>query len=257
MQSLCAHADSELFRRRLLTKPTQIIVAGHLIKVAFIDADGTIRPAMRPGVPVNFPHEVELLPYVVNEIKALNEAGFFVAIISNQAGVPKFASLKQVDAALYHTVERLAQRGAYVDYYDFAENMDDDRKPGVGMGLRLENYLKEKFNIAGIDRKNSLMVGDGAWLKAHKDRPAEMRPDGRPGFNHSNADRLFAENFGVSFIEAADFFKWRLLHNIDAIDFIYDLKEFLKKNPEVARSEKCEYLLRDEQLVSKILPPRF
>lgn len=212
--------------------------------VYFFDADSTLRPAMRPGVPVNHPDEVVLLPFVAEEIRRVNQMGCLVWVISNQAGVGDgHATMANVDAALLRTVELLAAEGAIVHGYDFAEFRDDDRKPGTGMMRRLEDLIRQRTGRASgdaIDRQRSVMVGDAGWqqgrkaLPARNGRPAreaipaDPRPDGTPGFSHSNSDRLAAERFGIRFIEAAEFFRWFERLGARAIDTVADLNALMQ-----------------------------
>lgn len=83
-----------------------------------------------------------------------------------------------------------------------------------GLLLKLRDTYGPK---ASLDKASSIMVGDSAYRKASKGKPAEIRPDGNPGFNFSNSDRLFAENLGIRFIEPQDFFGWRN-YGVDALE---------------------------------------
>lgn len=236
------NAFGQAYRRALLT-PYQVNVSENLIPVAIFDADGTLRPALAPGAPVNHPSQVILLPDVAAKIRELNAKGYFVVIASNQAGIPKHARFDDVEAALARTIELLKAEGATVHYFDFAENWDENRKPGIGMGKRLEQFLMAAFSKP-MDSTRSIMVGDAAWARAVKEIPADVRPDGRLGFNHSNADRKFAEALGVKFHEAAEYFGWRANYGVEAFEEMKDLKAFYKAHPELAPTRGCEHLLK-------------
>ena len=206
--------ESPLFRRIIsqefvVSDPTNIIVA-------FFDADSTLRVSKSGSVSANGPDDFEILPGVAAEIKKLNDAGILVVVVSNQGGIPKYISLETADLALKNLKLELPKEGARIDYFDFSENDDEDRKPKIGMGHRLEKILKEKFGPqAQINKSKSFMVGDSAWKKG------ETRPDGKPGSNFSNSDKRFAENYGIAFHEPADFFGWREYQ----VDVINSLKE--------------------------------
>lgn len=174
--------------------------SGGKAKVAFFDADDTLRRSKSGKFVVNEPEDVEILANVGKKIKALNEQGMLVAIVSNQAGIPKHVSLENADKTLLKTIELIGEQGGRIHYFDFAENKDANRKPQTGMARTLKKALKADLG-AEIDWKNSFMVGDAAYTKDDK------RPDGTPGTNFSNSDRIFAENLGIPFIEAKEFFE--------------------------------------------------
>ncbi len=175
-----------------------------MIKVLFLDADGTLRKTRSGQDCPNTPDDQELLPGVAAKVQGYVEQGYLIAIVSNQGGIAHgYMTLASGDANLAETVRLLAEAGATVHYYDFAEGYDESRKPKTGMADRLERTLKERFGAAvQIDRAASLMVGDAAYKRG------ELRPDGREGTSFSNSDRLFAVNARLPFVEACDFFAW-------------------------------------------------
>lgn len=190
-----------LHRQQFLSPLPEISSQG--VQVAFFDADSTLRVSSSGSPSANGPRDYNILPGAAEKIRELNEKGFVVAIVSNQAGIPKYISLQDADSALYNMIQDLKAQGAIVHYFDFAENNDEFRKPGVGMGNRLEENLKTTLSEdVYIDKKSSMMVGDSAYKKTEK------RPDGRDGFNFSNSDRLFAEKYGIQFYEPQYFFGW-------------------------------------------------
>jgi DNA 3'-phosphatase len=186
------------------------------IKVAFVDADSTLRVSLSGSVSANGPKDVALLPNVGPSLKQLVDEGYLIAIVSNQAGVEQgHVTLQDADAALQYTVELVRQAGGEVHWVDFAEAKDDRRKPDIGMARDLEAFLVDKFGPdAKIDKGTSVMIGDSAYKKG------EPRPDGTPGTHFSNSDRLFAEKLGVPFREPADAFGWRAL----GVDGFEDIK---------------------------------
>ena len=194
------------------------------VKVAFFDADSTLRVSLKGGVSASGPADVLLLPWVGRALARLVEKGYLVAIVSNQGGVPRMVSLEDADRALAYTIELIRRDGGDVHYFDFAENRGA-RKPATAMALRLEHELTRRYGPrATIDKANSLMVGDSAWAKG------KSRPDGSPGTHFSDADRLFAENLGVRFEEPTDFFGWRR-HGIDVFTTKAQVERFLARFP--------------------------
>jgi D-glycero-D-manno-heptose 1,7-bisphosphate phosphatase len=212
--------DYELQRRQLA--PSFSYPADtHLVKIAFFDADSTLRVAPSGKVSANGPEDVYLLPCVGERLQQVAEAGYLIAIVSNQGGIPRFISLGDSDKALAYTAKLASAAMAEVastrdvaagkvHYFDFAELDNEDRKPGIGMAQRLIGKLKAGYEI---DLAKSFMVGDSAYKKN-----VDTRPDGTPGTHFSNSDRLFAHNLFASFEndevpyrfeEAAVFFGYR------------------------------------------------
>src|SRR6188508_2373519 len=59
------------------------------VRVAFFDADSTLRVAKNYTVSANGPKDVNILPFVGPKIAELNAQGYLVAIVSNQGGISK------------------------------------------------------------------------------------------------------------------------------------------------------------------------
>lgn len=192
------------------------------IKVAFFDADSTLRVSKSGSVSANGPEDVNVLPFVAPRIAELNDQGFLVAIVSNQGGVASgHVTFAVAEGALLFTAEQIASLGGRVDYVDFAEKNDGFRKPKPGMADKLDELLEQRCG-RGIDLAASTMVGDSGYKKG-VDGP---HPDGRAADDFSNTDRLFAENVGVGFAEPTDFFGWKpfgvmnLASEAELVDFI-------------------------------------
>jgi bifunctional polynucleotide phosphatase/kinase len=198
-------SNKDLGRRKLA--PGVSIARGSRVKVAFFDADSTLRESASGQLIAANAADVKLLPKVAGRIKQLNKDGYLVAIVSNQGGVGKNTTMADADGGLAQVAKLLAKRGARVDYYDFAEKQDIDRKPGNGMALRLESLLSSRYG-ATIDKQASMMVGDAGYKRADKNGPADVRPDGQPGTgtDFSNSDRGFADSYGVRFEHAPGYF---------------------------------------------------
>lgn len=184
------------------------------VKVAVFDADSTLRVAPSGNVSANHERDFFLLPFVTEKIAELVRQGYLVVIASNQAGVGRHVTLEQADAALFR-LRKLVHHfnpAAEIHYHDFAEKNDGDRKPQTGMIDRLEQILRDEFEDEfpgiAIDRKRSFVCGDAAYKKAKKGEPGQTRPDGSPGTDVSDSDRMLAHNAGMAFIDPADFFEW-------------------------------------------------
>jgi D-glycero-D-manno-heptose 1,7-bisphosphate phosphatase len=228
--------------RRQLRKDLFQVPASGAIKVAFFDADSTLRVSKSGKVSANDVKDVVLLPNVGRALGQLHKAGYLIYIVSNQNGVGSGVITCDIaDGALKFTIDEVFKAGGVVHGYDFAETANDYRKPGKGMATELESTLKRLYgeNVF-IDRVQSLMVGDSAFKKA-KDAstPGDMRWDNTkfkvvPGTHFSNADRLFAQALGIHFIEATDFFGWRK-YGIDVIESVKGLQEFLSRCSDCTR----------------------
>ncbi|OFZ52071.1 MAG: hypothetical protein A2381_06075 [Bdellovibrionales bacterium RIFOXYB1_FULL_37_110] len=248
-----ASVEDQLGRRKI-SSDYQFPKDTNKVKVAFLDADSTLRVSKSGQVSANSSDDVFILPCVGKRLKALNKAGYLIAIVSNQGGVPSMVSYQDADGALKMTVDLIKNEGGIVHYYDFAEFKDEDRKPGIGMALRLENMLKE-FSYE-VDKQNSFMVGDSAYKKG-----VDTRPDGKAGTHFSNSDRLFAENYFKEFLnapapynfeEAAVFFGW----NQNGIDVFQTDSVTGKKGIEFVQEYMQKFGLYDScpAPVSKLVP---
>lgn len=190
-------------RRRLVSVPCPADDAP--MKVAFFDADSTLRVSKSGAVTANGPTDVNVLPLAARELRRLHDEGYVIAIVSNQGGIAAgHQTFESAEKALAFTVRQLRRLGGPVNWFDFAEKNDRFRKPNIGMAELLESRIQSRCGV-GIDRTNSLMVGDSGY-KRGVDGP---HPDGRPADDFSNADRGFAENFGIPFHEPTDYFGWR------------------------------------------------
>jgi len=206
------------------------------VKVAFFDADSTLRVAPSGSVSANSATDVAILPMVAPRLAELEKQGFLIAVVSNQLGVAKgYVTLETADGGLKTMIAHLASHGATIHYYDFAEAEDANRKPEPGMANRLEALVQSKFGVT-IDWEKSFMVGDSAWKKG-----ADLEPDGQPGSDFSNTDRLFAESVaklhpGFTFQHPRDFFGWKKfsITNFEKFD---KLQQFLGTHPELAPKE--------------------
>jgi D-glycero-D-manno-heptose 1,7-bisphosphate phosphatase len=205
------------------------------IKVAFFDADSTLRIAPSGSVSANSPTDVRILPNVPKVLKMLKEKGYLIYIVSNQNGIEAgHVTCETAEGALLYTISEITKGGGFVHGYDFAENSDENRKPSVGMALKLEETLKRIFGPkTEIDKVQSFMVGDSAFKKLDNKSSADLKMDFGsltlvPGQHFSNADRLFAQNYGIHFYEPTDFFGWRK-YGIDVLGNTQDVDKFLQK----------------------------
>jgi D-glycero-D-manno-heptose 1,7-bisphosphate phosphatase len=138
--------------------------AGAPRPAAFLDRDGVL------NVDHGYPHRPEQLQWIAgapDAVRLLNEAGYYVFVVSNQSGVARgFFDEAAVQAFHAHMREALAAQGARVDAFYYCPHHPqgtvpryalrcDCRKPAPGM---LEQAARE----FAIDRARSFMIGDKA-----------------------------------------------------------------------------------------------
>lgn len=140
----------------------------------FLDRDGTI------NVEKHYLHKAadwEFTPGAPAAIRALNQAGYLVLVVSNQAGIARgFYGAREVDTLHAHVDGLLAAEGARIDGYyccphhpDFGAVRDCDcRKPKPGMLLRAAQEH-------GVELRRSWMVGDKR-IDVEAGRAAGARP---------------------------------------------------------------------------------
>lgn len=127
------------------------------VRIAFIDRDGVINQYL-PGEYVRTPDELVLLPGVVAAIKALNDAGWRVAMVTNQQGIGKglmsTSDLDTVHAKLFVALDAI---GAKIDVVRVCPHLALDecscRKPKPGMILDITSELSG-------DLASSVFFGD-------------------------------------------------------------------------------------------------
>lgn len=145
-----AQAQEEVWRRRI--RPA-----------AFLDRDGVLN--VDKGY-THRPEDLELVDGAAEMVRLLNDAGRYVIVVTNQAGVGRgYYTEDNVDAFHAALSDRLAEEGAYIDAFYFCPFHADatvdryrhadhpDRKPNPGMLLKA---LKDW----PIERKRSFLIGD-------------------------------------------------------------------------------------------------
>lgn len=132
-------------------------------KAVFLDRDGVITQE-----PPHYAHKLDqlaLIPKSGDAIRLLNEDGFMVVIVSNQAGIA-YGYYQEEDAVSFNQAlgGKLTEAGAHIDAIYYCPHHPeakvekyrvdcDCRKPKPGMLIMAEKEL-------GIDMKSSYMVGD-------------------------------------------------------------------------------------------------
>ena len=134
-------------------------------RAVFLDRDGTIIEEV--GY-LDRPERVELYPWSIDAIRAFNQAGLLVVMVTNQSGIARgFFTEQVVEEVHAHIAAMLAEGDARIDAYYYCPHHPDGkvagyaracdcRKPGRGLVDRAVREL-------GVDPRRSFVVGD-RWL---------------------------------------------------------------------------------------------
>jgi D,D-heptose 1,7-bisphosphate phosphatase len=150
----------------------------------FLDRDGVLN--VDRGY-IHAPDQVEWIPGAKEGVKLINDAGYYLFIVTNQAGVAKGFYTEETITTLHHWMARdLAISGASIDDWRYCPFHPEGsvaeyraahhwRKPNPGMLLDL-------FADWPIEREGSFLVGD----KASDIQAAEAA--GVPGYLFQGGD---------------------------------------------------------------------
>mgnify|MGYP000035074607 FL=1 len=133
-----------------------------LKKCVFLDRDGVLNKDV--GYISNI-KEFKIYPYTGKAIKFLNDEGYLVILITNQAGVGRgLITIKELNSIHLYLKKRIKKNKAIINDIYFCpyhpthgigkyKKNTQDRKPGSGM-------IKKAIKKWNIDIKNSFMIGD-------------------------------------------------------------------------------------------------
>ncbi len=130
-------------------------------RAVFLDRDGTINIEKDYLYQIS---EFEFVPGSVDAIRMLNEAGYFIVVVTNQSGVARgFYTEEDVEILHRHIGRELEKSGARIDVWLYCPHHPDGRgsyslpckcrKPLPGM-------LKEAARRFNINLDDSIMIGD-------------------------------------------------------------------------------------------------
>lgn len=141
----------------------QTFIPLHLRRGAVIfDRDGVL------NVDTNYVHrpdQVQWIDGAIEAVKAVNDAGLFAFVATNQAGVAHgYYPEEQIGVLHDWMSDQMALHGAHIDAFVYSpfhpqgtlkpyRRVSDCRKPGAGMLTRL-------FDMFDVDRSRSIMIGD-------------------------------------------------------------------------------------------------
>tara|TARA_B100001750_G_scaffold94208_1_gene74319 strand:+ start:2582 stop:3028 length:447 start_codon:yes stop_codon:yes gene_type:complete len=138
------------------------------VPALFIDRDGTIIKQI-DGEYISSINQIELIETIFPAILMLQNEGYLIIMVTNQAGINKgILSKEQVDEINQHIIQSLKRQGIEVSAVYVCPHRTDEkckcRKPEPGLLLK----AAEEHNI---DLGNSVIIGDSdkdteAGLKA-------------------------------------------------------------------------------------------
>jgi D-glycero-D-manno-heptose 1,7-bisphosphate phosphatase len=178
-------------------------------KAVFLDRDGTIVEDI--GY-LNSPEQLKFIPGSIEAIKKLNEAGYKVVVITNQAGVARGLITEDMLQTIDKTLHKwILNGGAHLDGIYYCPHHPDHgvypykqvcecRKPHPGL-------LKRAHRDLEIDLARSFMIGDKAtdveagkragtktvFVRSGRGKEEEKKIDGEP--NHIAKDLSDAVNW--------------------------------------------------------------
>jgi D-glycero-D-manno-heptose 1,7-bisphosphate phosphatase len=111
---------------------------------------------------------VELYPWTIDAVRALNRAGLRVVLVSNQSGVARgFFTEAVVDEVHRHMAALLAAGGARIDAYYYCPHHPDGKVAGYALACECRKpnpgLVERAVSEFGIDPAQSFVVGD-RWL---------------------------------------------------------------------------------------------
>ena len=152
---------------------------------AFLDRDGVVN--IDRGYTYR-PDDLQFVPGAVEAIRNLNDRGYYVFVVTNQAGVARgLYSLDDARRFNLEIQERLAGEGAHVDQFYISPYHPDgfvpeyamhhwDRKPNPGMLLKAMSewpVVRERSFLIG-DKDSDITAAERAGVSGHLFRGGDL-----------------------------------------------------------------------------------
>ncbi|MEW6324596.1 MAG: D-glycero-beta-D-manno-heptose 1,7-bisphosphate 7-phosphatase, partial [Nitrospirota bacterium] len=184
-------------------------LAGAPAAAVFVDRDGTLN---RDVGYLNDPDRLELMPGADGAVRALNEAGLRVIVVTNQSGVARGVITESQLQAIHDRLRaRLRPAGATLDAIVYCPHHPDDRcgcrKPGGG----LIEQARAQFPI---DCARSYVIGDKLADIQLARRIGAKAVLVRSGHGQRTLDAWPAEEAGPDHVaeDVADAARWVVRH---------------------------------------------
>lgn len=143
------------------------------MKIIFLDRDGVINRDPGFGGYVTSWQKFEFLPGAPQAIKKLNQAGYEVVVLSNQAGVSKgLYSRQDLDEITENMLRELKKVGAEVRAVHYCLHQDNDnctcRKPKTGLFFEATRDLEVNFADTYFvgDNRRDVLAAQGIGCKS-------------------------------------------------------------------------------------------
>jgi D-glycero-D-manno-heptose 1,7-bisphosphate phosphatase len=129
---------------------------------AFLDRDGVLNIdrgyTFKPG-------DLALIPTAAAALRLLNEAGYYVLVVSNQSGVARgFFSEAAVKSFNAHLQEVLRGEGAHIDAFYYCPHHPDGAVKELAIACRCRKpqpgMLEQAARDRPIDLDRSFLIGD-------------------------------------------------------------------------------------------------
>jgi len=142
------------------------------MKIIFLDRDGVINRDPGFGGYITSWKEFEFLPGSLEAIKKLNQAGFEITVISNQAGVAKgLYTLKDLDDITKNMLGEIEKAGGKIRSVHYCPHRDEDncdcRKPKTGLFSHAAKGLQVNFADTFFvgDNRRDVLAGKAIGCK--------------------------------------------------------------------------------------------
>ncbi len=126
-------------------------------KTVFLDRDGVVNCCPEPHEYIRFWDEFKFLPGAIEGVLLLNEAGYRVAVVSNQRGIALgLLTMAEADTLHQRMTAAMLAEGAHIDGVYICPHevgICNCRKPETGLFLQAEADCP-------VDRRLSWMIGD-------------------------------------------------------------------------------------------------
>ena len=166
------------------------------MKLVILDRDGVINADREKGV--RSPDQWEPIPGSLEAIALLNQAGYQIAVATNQSGIARGVLELETLFAIHRRMhECTVQAGGYIDTIAFCPHSDanecDCRKPMPGMLYKISERL-------GVELPTVYVVGDSL-----RDLQAAMAAGAKPILvKTGNGEKTLESNKGLDHIPAYD-----------------------------------------------------
>jgi D,D-heptose 1,7-bisphosphate phosphatase len=145
----------------------------------FLDRDGVIN---HDDNYVHRPDQFRWIDGAIDAIRWLNDIGYYVFVVTNQAGVARgYYSEEQVRSLHAWMQEELRRSGAHIDCFEYCpfhpnaqveryRRCSDMRKPGAGMIAKLQQDWNTDISSSCLvgDRDTDIQAAESAHIPGHK-----------------------------------------------------------------------------------------